>query len=458
MKPTRQQEFISKNVLVMGAGISGIAVALILQKLGASVTLSDAKTKEQLKKDLSQLTSAGVKLILGPQNNSLLEKIDYIVMSPGISIYIPLVKEAKARGITVISEIEVAYLLCPTEEIIAVTGTNGKTTTTTLIGEMLKQAAKEVVVGGNIGFALSEEVSGISAEGIVVAEISSFQLEGIIDFHPHIAAILNVTPDHLDRHGSMENYIYTKEQIFVNQTAEDYLILNYDDEAVRAMAARAKSKVLFFTRRKVLDEGIYLQDGQIKISWQGQTTTIVSIADMQIKGMHNVENAMAACAAAFFAGLNFSDITKVLCEFGGVEHRIEPVAVINQVAYYNDSKATNPESSIKALEAFDGHIILIAGGRDKNTDLTEFMKLIQAKAEHLILLGEAAERFSAAAKKQGIKNIHQVDSMASAVNLAHKLARNKEVVLLSPACSSYDMFKNYEERGKAFKELVKALK
>jgi UDP-N-acetylmuramoylalanine--D-glutamate ligase len=456
MKPTRQQEFIGKNVLVMGAGISGVAVALILKKIGASVTLSDAKTKEQLNKDLSELTNAGVNVVLGPQNNALLAGLDYIVMSPGISIFIPLVKEAKAKGITVISEIEVAYLLCPTE-ITAITGTNGKTTTTTLLGEMLKEASKEVVVGGNIGFALSQEVSGISEKGIVVAEISSFQLEGIIDFHPHIAAVLNVTPDHLDRHGSMESYIATKEQIFTNQTMDDYLVLNYDDLAVRAMAKRAKAKVLYFSRSEVLDEGIYLQDGQIKISWQGQTTPILRVADMQIKGMHNVENAMAACGAAFFAGASFADMNKVLREFGGVEHRIEPVAVINQVEYYNDSKATNPESSIKALEAFDGHIILIAGGRDKNTDLTVFMELTKSKADHLILLGEAAERFAAAAKTHGIKSIHQVDSMANAVKLAHKMASFPQVVLLSPACASYDMFKSYEERGKVFKKLVKAL-
>jgi UDP-N-acetylmuramoylalanine--D-glutamate ligase len=456
MKPTRQQEFIGKNILVMGAGISGIAVALILQKIGAHVTLSDAKTADKLNKDLSELTSAGVKVVLGRQDGLLLKEINYIVMSPGISINIPLVKEARAQGIIVMSEIEVAYLMCPTK-IVAVTGTNGKTTTTTLIGEMLKAAAKEVVVGGNIGFALSEEVSGISEKGIVVAEISSFQLEGIIDFHPHIAAILNVTPDHLDRHGSMENYIATKEQIFANQSADDYLVLNYDDAAVRDMAIRAKSKVMYFTRTKALDEGIYLADEQIKMNWQGQTTTILPIRDMQIKGMHNVENAMAACAVAFLAGVSVSDMATVLCEFGGVEHRIEPVAVIKQVAYYNDSKATNPESSIKALEAFDGRIVLIAGGRDKNTDLTAFMQLAKIKTDHVILLGEAAARFAEAAKQQAIENIHRVDSMEAAVKLAHELAVYPEVVLLSPACSSYDMFKNYEQRGKVFKELVKAL-
>lgn len=457
MKLKGQEEFIGKNVLVMGAGISGIAVALILERLGAKVTLSDAKTPDKLNKDLSDLTSAGVNVILGPQDNSLLDGVNYIVMSPGISINIPLVREARLRGITVMSEVEVAYRLSRAQ-MVAVTGTNGKTTTTTLIGEILKAAKKEVVVGGNIGFALSEEVSGVSEKGIVVAEISSFQLEGAIDFHPHIAAILNVTPDHLDRHGSMENYIATKERIFAKQTAKDYLILNYDDAAVRDMKSRSKARVLYFTRNKVLDEGIYLEDGQIKMTWQGETTAILPISDMQIKGLHNVENAMAACGAAFFAGASVAAMVKVLKSFGGVEHRIEPVAVIDRVEYYNDSKATNPESSIKALEAFDGHIILIAGGRDKNTDLTEFMDLVKVKTDHVIFLGEAAERFAEAAKKQGVKNIHFADSMEGAVKLSHKLAAYPEVVLLSPACASYDMFNNYEERGRVFKELVRVLK
>ncbi len=449
-------EFQQKKILVLGAGISGMSVAYILSKLGAKVTLSDAKSEEALNKDFSSLREAGVTLSLGNQNEKLLDKTDYIVLSPGISIYIPLVKAAQAKGITVMSEIEVAYRLCPAP-IIAVTGTNGKTTTTTLIGEMLKTTGREVVVGGNIGLALSQEVAEAGAKGIVAAEISSFQLEGVIEFRPHIAAVLNITPDHLDRHHSMDVYISMKERIFAQQTKDDYVILNYDDKIVRDMANRAPSQVMYFSRQVELPAGIFVKNGIITISWQGKTIEVFPIERMQIRGAHNVENALAACGAAFLSGVNIADIAKILREFPGVEHRIEPVAVINNVAYYNDSKATNPESSIKALEAFPGNVILIAGGRDKNTDLTEFMKLVKEKVAHLILLGEAKERFNQAAVQHGVQSIHLVERFADAVRLAYDLAQSPQVVLLSPACASYDMFDNFEQRGKVFKELVRKL-
>lgn len=354
------------------------------------------------------------------------------------------------------SEIEVAYQLCPAP-ILAVTGTNGKTTTTTLLGEMLKSAKREVVVGGNIGLALSQEVAEVSTNGVVVAEISSFQLEGIIDFKPHIAAVLNVTPDHIDRHRSMENYIAMKERIFSNQTAADFVILNYDDPVVRDMSSRAKSNVVFFSRTQQLSEGAFVQNGKLVIRWNGESVTICPVNEMKLFGAHNVENALAACLVAFLAGVSPAVMDNVLRNFTGVEHRIEPVAIIAGVKYYNDSKATNPESSIKALEAFPGHIILIAGGRDKNTDLTEFMRLARHKVDHLILTGEAKERFAEAAKAQGIETIHSVPSFSDAVKLANELASPPQVVLLSPACASYDMFNNYEERGQVFKDLVRQL-
>lgn len=445
-----------KKILVLGAGISGIAVAGILQQLGAQVTLSDTKPAESIKHDVKGVAAQGVVLALGDQNESLLEGTDYVVLSPGVSIYSPLVAKAQQKGITVMSEIEVAYRLCKAP-IVAITGTNGKTTTTTLTGEILRAAGQEVVVGGNIGLALSQEVKDVSAGGVVVAEISSFQLEGVIQFRPHIAAILNLTPDHIDRHGSLDTYRDMKERIFANQTAEDYLILNYDDPAVRDMASRAKSQVVFFSRLKALDSGVFVQDGTIRITWQNKTVDICAVDSIKIKGAHNVENALAACGAAFFAGAKPADMAKVLAEFPGVEHRIEPVTTVNGVTYYNDSKATNPESSIKALEAFSGHIILIAGGRDKKTDLGEFMRLIKERVDHLILIGEAAERFNQAAVQHGVANIHFAEDFTGAVNLAHQLAHPPQVVLLSPACASYDMFNNYEERGRIFKDLVRAL-
>lgn len=449
----KQTEFTNKRVLVLGAGVSGISVAHILQQLGAHVILSDSKPADKIDKDFSVLQAAGVTLALGNQNEELLDGIDYLVLSPGISIYIPLVAIALKRGITVMSEVEVAYRLSDAP-MVAITGTNGKTTTTTLVGEILKTTGRQVTVGGNIGAALSEQTLESSSDGFVVAEVSSFQLEGVIKFRPHIAAILNLTPDHLDRHRTMEIYQQMKEQIFAKQQYGDYLILNYDDTAVRSMAERAPGKVAYFSRRQRLESGIFVEDGRIRIKWEGETTDICAVNDIRIKGGHNVENAMAACAVGYFAGARPEDMAEVLRTFPGVEHRIEPVTEINGVAYYNDSKATNPESSIKALEAFDGHIILIAGGRDKNTDLTEFMQLAKTKVDHLILLGEAQQRFAEAAAQCGIKNIHNVNSFAEAVKLAHKLAQQPQVVLLSPACASYDMFNNYEERGKAFKDLV----
>ena len=449
-------EFKNKTILVLGAGISGIAVAGILKNKGATVILNDAKPAQKIKKDLTSLERSGISLVLGRQDDSLLAGVDYLVVSPGISINLPLIQTARARSIAVMSEIEVAYRLCRAP-IVAITGTNGKTTTTTLIGDMLRTTGREIVVGGNIGTALSKEVENLASDGLVVAEISSFQLEGIIDFRPKIAAVLNLTPDHLDRHHSMECYKKTKENIFRNQTPGDYLVLNYDDEQIRDMAERTAAKVMYFSLKQQLRQGVFIRQQNFSIAWEGQFYEICPVADLALKGSHNVENTLAACGVAFLAGAKVADLATVIKNFQGVEHRIEFVAKINDVEYYNDSKATNPESAVKALEAFTGNVILIAGGCDKMTDLTEFAGLIRQKTDQLILLGEAKERFHAAALKAGVANIHTVQSFEEAVALAHCLAKPKQVVLLSPACSSYDMFTNYEERGKAFKNLVRKL-
>jgi len=449
--------FAGKKVLVLGAGVSGRAVSKILRQQGAGVLLSDAKETAAFNCDFSELTSCGVELALGRQDQALLTGVDYVVLSPGVSIYSPLVEQAKQQGLLVLSEIEVAYQLCPAP-IIAITGTNGKTTTTTLIGEILKAAGRDAVVGGNIGLALSQEVQKATTSSMVVAEISSFQLEAVVDFRPHIAVILNLTPDHLDRHRTMANYQAAKENIFRNQNESDYLILNYDDPIVRDMAARAAAQIFYFSRLTELPEGIFVRDGVITVNWRGVMQEICQTDEIKIKGAHNVENALAACAAAFISGVDNHTMARVLKEFPGVEHRIELVAEINGVSYYNDSKATNPESAIKALESFPGHILLIAGGRDKNTDLTEFMRLVKERVDHLILIGEAAERFAAAAAAHDITQVHRAESLAAAVELAHKLARPPQVVLLSPACASYDMFNNYEERGRVFKALVNQLR
>lgn len=449
-------EFCNKRFLVLGAGISGVSAANTLIELGAAVTLSDAKPLEKLKEETRNSISKSVHLELGRQDAALLDGQDCLVLSPGISIYHPLVQTAELKGIPVVSEIEVAFQITKAP-ILAITGTNGKTTTTTLIGEMIKTLKRQTVVGGNIGVALSHEVFGLSPEGVVVAEISSFQLEAIHEFRAHIAAILNMTPDHIDRHRNFETYQAMKERIFHNQQSEDFTVLNYDDPIVRSMKARVPSRVLFFSRKQELDEGVFVSNGMITVKWETQIAEICPITEMRLFGSHNIENALAACAVSYLAGVKPSEMARVLRDFEGVEHRIEPVAKINSVSYYNDSKATNPESSIKALEAFTGHVILIAGGRDKNTDLNEFMTLVREKVDHLILIGEATQRFCEAAQAHGVRDIRRAESFEQAVELAYRLASAPQVVLLSPACASYDMFNNYEERGRLFKHLVHKL-
>ena len=448
-------ELAGKNVLVFGAAVSGISAAETLLAAGARVTLADGKELEKLKQTdgLTGLTGRAT-LALGRQDEALLDTMDLLILSPGISIHHALPQAALRRKIPVWGEVELAGRLCQAP-IVAVTGTNGKTTTTTLLGEMMKTRYDEVVIGGNIGVGLAQAVGRVGADGYVVAEISSFQLEAAGTFHPHIAVMLNLTPDHLDRHGSLDGYATVKEQIFANQTAQDYLVLNHDDVRVRDMAQRCRSRAFFFSRQIELETGAFVSAGAICLRWQGKTETVCRIDEMKLFGGHNVENALAACSAAYLAGVAPSQMAKLLREFSGVEHRIEPVATLEGVRWFNDSKATNPESSIKALEAFPGQVILIAGGRDKNTDLAEFMNLVKQKVDRLILIGEAAARFAAAAKAAGVKNIVQAESLAEAVETARQLARSPQVVLLSPACASYDMFDNYEQRGRIFKQLVR---
>ena len=444
-----------KSVLVFGAGVSGFSAAKTLLEQQAMVTLADGKERGDLKhaEGLAELVGK-IELALGRQDEALLAGKDLLILSPGISINHVLPQAALRLQIPVWGEVELAGRLCKAP-IAAVTGTNGKTTTTTLLGEMMKAKYAEVVIGGNIGVGLAQAVSQVSSQGYVVAEISSFQLEAAGTFQPHIAVILNLTPDHIDRHGSFAGYGAVKEQIFANQQPQDYLVLNHDDENVRDMANRCHSQAFFFSRRAELESGAFVSGGSICLRWQGKSALVCRVDEMKLFGGHNVENALAACAAAFLAGVDPEQMAKVLRDFSGVEHRIEPVATLEGVRWYNDSKATNPESSIKALEAFDGHVVLIAGGRDKNTDLSEFADLIKAKADLLILIGEAAERFELAARAAGVEKIVRSASLADAVETARRLAKSPQVVLLSPACASYDMFDNYEQRGEIFKQLVR---
>ena len=449
-----------KKVLVIGVGISGNAAAKLAKKMGAEVLLSDTKNEADLSYDLSELRDAGIKIVLGPQTEELLEGVDLLILSPAVPVRVPIVQEAYKRKIDVVSEIEFSWRLAKSP-IIAVTGTNGKTTTVTLLGMLMETAYENVGVGGNIGYPLCEEVLKAGENGCTVAEISSYQLEASDKFHPHIAAILNVTPDHVVRHDSLEVYQQMKEKLFAHQTADDFLVLNYDDAKTRGMAERAKSRVCFFSRLEELKEGAFLRkDGRLVMRWDGKEMEILPADELKIKGGHNIENALAAAASAYLGGAEISKIAEVMAKFPGVEHRIEPVAKVNGVMYYNDSKATNTDSAIKALESFADHIILIAGGDDKLTDLTDFMTLVKNRCDELILVGNAAERFKKAALDIGFEamHIHEAGySMEKAVKIAHNLAEVPQTVLLSPACASFDMFTGFEERGRVFKDLVKSL-
>ena len=454
--------FEAKHMLVVGAGVSGTAAALIGRKFGAEVTLSDAKAEKDLKEDFAPLRAAGVRLVFGPQEETLLEDIDLVVCAPAVPVRIPLIQAAQRRGIRVISEVELAGDLAQSP-FYAVTGTNGKTTTVTLLGLLLKTkyGEEKTGVGGNIGIALSEEALRVGAGGAIAAEISSYQMEATQHFHPHAAAVLNVTPDHILRHGSMDVYQAMKERLFREETAGDLVVLNYDDPRTRGMAERVPAgvRVCYFSRQEELKEGACVAGGRLVLRTGGKEVSFVTTDELGIKGPHNVANALAAIALAYFAGCAPEAMRAVLRSFRGVEHRIEYFASVDGVPYYNDSKATNTDSAVKALQTFE-HIVLLAGGDDKMTDLTDFMALVKERVDALILIGDAAMRFRDAACAAGFpeEQIYAAGySMARAVELAHACAHEGEVVLLSPACASFDMYDGMAQRGRDFKRLVCAL-
>ena len=450
---------IQGPVIVYGAGISGRGAAEVMAHLGMQVFLYNDEPCTIEEKLVQLLRAKEGDLVIGSEHFAeLLGEAKLVVLSPGVPCDNPNVLLAEAeRGLEVISEVEFAYRIY-NGNMIGITGTNGKTTTTTIVGEMLKRLTVPSAVGGNIGLALSKEVEGLPSAAWLAAELSSFQLEKVKEFCPNIAVVLNLTPDHLERHHSMEAYGDAKKNIFRKQRAGQYTVLNYDDPIVREWAAESQGQICYFSRKTVLPQGIFMQNGNFVIKWNNTTKVVCNIDELHLFGGHNEENVLAAIACGFFAGVAIEDMADVLRNFHSIEHRIEYVKTIKGVPYYNDSKATNTDSAIKALEAFPkGHIILLAGGHDKGTDLAPMMALAKEKCDALILLGEAKERFYEAAQAAGVANIHVVNSFEEAVNTAYSIAKEPQVVLLSPACSSYDMFKNYPERGRYFKELVNAL-
>ncbi len=449
-------EYRAKKVLVCGMARSGIAAAKLLNKKGAVVTLQDLKQKEQLG-DVTELEDEGILLYTGKNPDDIVLQQDLIVLSPGVPCDLPFIVEAEKNNIPVWSEVELAYTMTPCP-VIAITGTNGKTTTTTLVGELLKSVYQNAAVVGNIGVPYSERVESLTEKDYVVAEISSFQMEKAHTFHPKISAVLNITPDHLNRHKTMEVYIAMKERVFEKQTEQDYCILNYEDAVCRAMAEKTKAKVFFFSSKNVLNEGIYLQEGNIKVCWQNINETLFHVDELKLLGVHNYENVMAACACAICANIPLETIKQITKEFAGVEHRIEYVATIDDVEYYNDSKGTNTDASIRAVLAMKRPIVLIAGGYDKGVSFMDWVKLFPNRVKELVLIGVTAEQIEREAREVGFTAISRCETFEEAVSLCHSKAERGDCVLLSPACASWGMFDNYEQRGDLFKKLVNSYK
>lgn len=450
-------ELKGKRVGIIGLGKrTGVVSAKVLTGMGAKVVVSDVKPTEKLQEELSMLAGiAGIEFDLGGHTEKVLD-VDLIVASPGVPLEIPIFQEARRRGIEVISEIELAYRLCKAS-FIAITGTNGKSTTTTLTGELLQAYPHRVFVGGNIGRPLIGEALNLQVDDLVVAEVSSFQLETIDTFHPHIALFLNITPDHLDRHKTMEAYLAAKMRIFKNQTAGDYLILNADDPTlVEVVADQALSQKIWFSRKGKRLPGMYLDGKMMMAAIKGEAFELLSVDELKIRGNHNIENALAASAAALLAGMDPEEIRIALRNFRGLEHTLEYVTTIEGVQYYNDSKGTNPDASVKALEAFHEPVVLIAGGLSRGLDFTEFINLVCEKVKALILLGETREELKRMALAHGFTGpVEIVGDLHTAVEKAKGYAVPGDVVLLSPACASWDMFESYSERGHLFKDYVK---
>lgn len=443
-------------ILIIGAARSGVASAEYLLSIGKQIVISDMNTK--LAEDVeTQLGHASVSYVWGKQPDVAALQPELIVMSPGVPLSIPPVIKARELGIPVISEPELAFRYSDVP-FVAITGTNGKTTTTTLTAFLLEKEGRKVVAGGNIGLPLISQCPQMSANDIVVAEMSSFQLESVDSFCPKVAVVMNLTPDHLDRHKTMEAYAAAKANIFKNQGPEEYLLLNKDDAIVAAMAAGAKSHVYYFSQQEILDEGIWLEDGNLvyRLDKNGAPQVLIPAAEIGIVGSHNWQNAMAASLAALLMGQQPEIIAERLRAFKGVAHRMEPVATIDGVLYVNDSKGTNPDSTEKALGSYgERPIVLIAGGRNKGSDMTVLVPLMRAHCRGVVLVGEATGDFIDAFARTGYTDYVCADSFEDAVAKAREMAQSGDVVLLSPACASWDMFDNFEQRGDLFKELVK---
>ncbi len=440
-----------KKILVVGLGKSGIAAAEFLTSRGAIVTANDAQPAEKIAAVVNQLIEKNIEVVAGSHPLSLFENSDLIVASPGVPLALECFQKAKAAGVPVISEIELAAHFLR-GRLIGITGSNGKTTTTTLIAEVLRNAGYKTQVGGNIGIPLISLVETSCEDGLTVIELSSFQLEAVESLHLFAAVMLNITPDHLDRYDSMNDYAGAKANIFRNQTSQDLAVLSADDKLVAVMSTAAHK--VFFSCQRELEEGIFLRGNEVICRATGFEKVLITRDEIGIRGAHNLENVMATLAIGLACGVEPDSMHKTISEFKGVEHRLEFVAEIDGVKFYNDSKATNVDSTIKALEAFESGVIIILGGKDKGSDYAPLAPLVREHCEQIILIGSATEKIAAAL--ENTKPLHRAATMQDAVKLGKELARTGDTVLLAPACASFDMFDNYEHRGRVFKESVLA--
>ncbi len=444
----------NKRVLVVGLGRSGVASAFFLQEHGAKVIVSDSKSEAQLQNEVPALLDRGISIETGRHGERTFRDQDLIVVSPGVPSDQPELQRARSLGIPVIGEVELAFRFLQ-GKVIAITGSNGKTTTTTLVGEILSKAGKKTLVGGNIGTPVISLAGQSMAESFVVLEISSFQLETIVQFRPWIAAILNITPDHLDRHHTFQNYVDAKARMFENQQAGDFAVLNADDPTCVALKGKIKGSLLWFSRKQPMENGAYLKDDQIIFRQNGKEQAVLSRSDIQLKGAHNLENVLSAVCMAMVAGCEPQQVRRSVTEFRAVEHRLELVATINGVTFYNDSKATNVDATVKALESFPGNIHIILGGKDKGSDYSVLNLLLRERVKRVYLIGAASDKI--ALQTQGATAQVRSGILERAVRQAFEAAKPGDVVLLAPACASFDQFENYEHRGRVFKELVHAL-
>ena len=451
-------EWNKKKVMVAGSGKSGIGAADLLKKLGATVIIYDGNEKLNKEGVLAKLSdSKDVEVILGELEDSVIDNIDLMILSPGIAIDAPFVNKVREKGVPIWGEIELAYVVAK-GKLAAITGTNGKTTTTALTGEILAAYYSHVDVVGNIGNPYTTTAFDTDEDSVTVAEISSFQLETIHTFKPDVSAVLNITPDHLNRHHTMECYTNVKMSITKNQDSNQPVILNYEDEILREYAPKLNNRIVWFSSKRKLDKGIFLDGKNIIYKDDNGKKIITTTEDTNLVGIHNIENIMAAIGISINMGVPADIIKEAIRKFKAVPHRIEYVDTVDDVIYYNDSKGTNTDASIKAIQAMSRPTVLIAGGYDKKVSFDDFAKELKGKVKCLVLLGQTAQQIADTVKKYGFDNIIFTQSLEEAVEECRKAANPGDAVLLSPACASWGMFDNYEQRGDMFKELVYNMK